>query len=126
MNPVRLIATIAIAGVCAMSSVLTVGMAQNISARVAYARTAHEAQSVARTMRRGAVRAPLTVAPLLSAGSIARARRDLTGRFGADVERVGVEDRTLVFGTGALRAVVVPYKDADDWDIVADESGKPK
>ncbi len=118
MNPVRLIATIAIAGVCAMYAVLTVGLGQSVSARIAYARAAREAQSVARIARDGAVRAQLTVAPLLSVGSVTRVRTDLAKEFGRDTERIGVVDRTLVLGSGSMRAVVVPFKDADEWDII--------
>ncbi|MEP7344729.1 MAG: sugar ABC transporter permease [Gemmatimonadaceae bacterium] len=114
----RLIATIAIAGVCAMYAVLTVGLGQNVSARIEYARAAREAQSVSRIVREGAVRTPLTVAPLLSLGSVTRVRTDLTKEYGRDVARIGVEDRTLVLGTGSMRAVVVPFKDSDDWEIV--------
>jgi ABC-type sugar transport system permease subunit len=119
MSPVRLIATIATAGVCAIYAVVTVGFGQDVSARIAYARVAHEAQSMSRIARAGAVRTPLTMAPFLSMGSVTRVRNDLAKAYGREVQRIGVEDRTLVLGTGAMRAIVVPFKDADDWDIVA-------
>lgn len=118
MNPVRLIATIASAGVCAIYAVVIVGLGQNISAGIAYARAAHEAQSMSHIVRAGAVRTPMTVAPLLSVGSVTRVRSDLARAYGHAVARIGVEDRTLVLGRGAARAVVVPFKDADDWDII--------
>ncbi|MFN8579779.1 MAG: sugar ABC transporter permease [Gemmatimonadaceae bacterium] len=118
MNPVRLVSTIALAGVCALYALLTVAVGQRTTATVSYARVAQEARSVARMIRDGARRTPLTVAPLLSAGSLARVRTDLTPHFGAEVARIGAEDRTLVLGSWAERAVVVPVKDADEWDIV--------
>jgi ABC-type sugar transport system permease subunit len=93
-------------------------VSQHVTRGIAYARAAHEAKSVARVVRGGATQLPLTVRPLLAAGPVARVRTDLTNAFGREVERIGVEDRTLVIGGFALKAVVLPVKDADEWDIV--------
>lgn len=118
MSGVRLVATIASAGICALYVVATLGLAQNVTANVAYARVAQEGRSVVRALRSGAVRPPLTKAPLLGTGSVESVRRELRGRFGSAAERVGREDRTLVLGEWQHRAVVVPMKDADEWDVV--------
>lgn len=118
MNPVRLISNVGLAGVCAMYAVLTVAIGQRTSATVAYARVAQEARSVGRMLREGARRTPITVAPLLSSGTVTRVRAELQPRFGREVERIGAEDRTLVLGTWGTQAVVIPVKDADDWEIV--------
>ncbi len=117
LPPIRLVASIVAAGVCALYAVVTVTLGQHVTARVAYARAAHEALSVARIARTGTVRPPLTVAPLLSMGSVVRVRTELERTYGRAVGRIGVVDRTLILGSGRHRAVVVPYKDADEWDI---------
>lgn len=93
-------------------------VSQTVTRRVSYARAAYEATSVARVVRAGATQLPFTVRPLLSAGPVARVRAELSRSFGSEVRRIGEEDRVLVLGGALRRAVVLPVKDPDDWDIV--------
>jgi len=103
---------------CALWAVATATVVARTGARVEYAQAGQEARIVVSALAAGLARAPSPIRPLVAAGPTARASVELSRFLGRPVPRLAATDRMVVHGAWFLRAVSVPIKDADAWDIV--------
>ena len=86
--------------------------------RVEYALAAHEARAVARAMVDSSGRRPSPIRRLVAEGSLTRAGVELSRYLGRAVRGLEESDRVVVHRSWLKRAVSVPLKDRDEWEIV--------
>lgn len=87
-------------------------------ARVEYALAAHEARAVARALQDSTGARPSPIRRLVAEGALTRARVELSRYLGRAVPGLETSDRVVVHRSWRRRAVSVPIKDRDQWDIV--------
>lgn len=103
---------------CAAWAAATAAVVARTGARVEYAQAAHEARTVVDALAAGRTRPPSPIRPLVASGPMARAQTELSRFIGRPVGSLAAVDRVVIHGRWLTRAVSVPVKDADAWDIV--------
>lgn len=89
-----------------------------VGVRTEYAVAASEARAVARTISADSSAHASPRRRIITEGSLTRVRLDLLRVFGQrSVDRIA-DDRVVIHARGIRRAVSVPLKDRDDWEVV--------
>jgi multiple sugar transport system permease protein len=108
---------VAVAAIALWATLLAWG-SLSVGARAEYAVAAFEARTVARAITADSSRRPSPRRRIIAEGPLTRVRIEMQRAFGPRAASRVSEDRVLLHARGFSRAVSIPLKDRDDWEVV--------
>ena len=117
MSPPLRAAIRTVIGVTIAWAVATFVAVARTEAHVEYALAAHEARTIVRALAQDPDARPSPKRRLVAEGGITGVTMELSRFIGRDVRGLQQQDRVVVHGNWWRRAVTVPIKDRDEWEI---------